>query len=202
MIDRRNAMSGVILSGGKNFRMGQNKAFLKIAGVPIIERTFHLFRSLFQEIIIVTNERERYLQFDAKVCADLIPDAGVLGGLYTGLFYSSFFYSFVVACDMPYLKRSVIDHLIQRMEGYDVILPRTEDGLEPLHAVYSKECIEPIRRLLKEKKTRIIDLFPFARVNVVSPHEILPLDPDMESFINLNTPEELNRYEKRNISHD
>jgi molybdopterin-guanine dinucleotide biosynthesis protein A len=195
-------MSGVILSGGKNLRMGQNKAFIKIDGIPIIQRIVDLFQDLFLEIIIVTNQKELYLHFDAKVYTDLIPDGGALGGLYTGLFYSSFFYSFVVACDMPYLKRPVIDHLTQAAEGYDVILPKTQDGLEPLHAVYSRNCIKPILGLLKEGKTRISDVFPFVRVNVVGAHEILPLDPGMESFINLNTPDEVIRYQKRNIPHD
>lgn len=200
----RHEMAGVILSGGKNLRMGQNKAFLKIEGVPIIERIFDLFQTLFREIVIVTNENERefYHAFDAKVCTDLVPGSGALGGLYTGLFHSSFFHSFVVACDMPYLNRSVINYLIQRKEGYDVILPKTEDGLEPLHAIYSKNCVPPIRRLLEENKSRIIDVFPFVRVNVVDSSELLPLDPDMESFINLNTPDDLRHYRKRDISHD
>jgi molybdopterin-guanine dinucleotide biosynthesis protein A len=200
MVDDLNALTGIILSGGKNLRMGQNKAFIKIAGVSIIERILDLFRNLFDEIIIVTNEPELYLPFDAKVYTDLIPDAGALGGLYTGLYYSSSFYSFVVACDMPYLKRSVIDHLIQRVEGYDVTLPRTEDGLHPLHAIYSKRCIQPIQRLLEEKRARITDFYPFVRVNVVGPHEISPLDPGFESFINLNTPAELTRHGGRNAS--
>ena len=203
MISRhKKKMSGVILSGGKSLRMGENKAFIKIDGIPIIQRIVDLFQDLFQEIIIVTNQKELYLHFDARVYTDLIPDAGALGGLYTGLFYSSFFYSFVVACDMPYLKRPVIDHLTHAAEGYDVILPKTQDGLEPLHAVYSRNCIQPILGLLKERKTRIIDFFPFVRVNVVGAQEILPLDPGMDSFINLNTPAELIRYKKRYIPHD
>ncbi len=204
MVLYQHEMAGIILSGGKNLRMGQNKAFIKVEGVPIIQRIFGLFQTLFREIIIVTNEdeRERYLAFDAKICTDLLPGAGAVGGLYTGLFHSSFFHSFVAACDMPYLKRSVIDYLIQRKEGYDVILPRTEDGLEPLHAVYSKNCVSPIRRLLEERKSRIIDVFSFVRVNVVESSELLSLDPHMESFINLNTPGDLTRYRKRDISHD
>lgn len=204
MVQDQHEMAGIILSGGKNLRMGQNKAFLKIEGVPIIQRIFDLFRTLFPEIIIVTNEneRERYRAFDAKICTDLLPGAGALGGLYTGLFHSPFFYSFVAACDMPYLKRSVINYLIRRKEGYDVILPRTDDGLEPFHAIYSKNCVPPIRRLLEEKKSRVVDVLPFVRVNVVGASELFPLDPDMESFINLNTPEDLTRYRKRDTSHE
>ena len=189
------AMSGLILSGGKNLRMGQNKAFIRIEGIPIIQRIVDLFQTLFEEIIIITNEREPYLQFKAKVYGDLLPDAGALGGLYTGLFHSSFFYSFAVACDMPFLKRPVIEYLLNKVEGYDVTIPRTEDGYQPLHAAYSKNCIGPIGRILGERKMKIVDLFPFVHVNVLETEEILSIDSKMESFININSLADLRRYQ-------
>ena len=196
----RKAMTGIILSGGKSLRMGKDKAFIKVKGIPIIERITALFQKLFKETIIVTNHREVYLYLKVTLHEDLIPNAGALGGLYTGLFYSTFPYSFVVACDMPYLRTEVIHHLIEKIKGYDVVVPRTEDGLEPLHALYSKRCVEPIRSVLAEKKTRIIDLYPLVRVRVIEAEEILPVDPGMESFININTPEELIRFRKRNMT--
>ena len=196
----RKAMTGIILSGGKSLRMGKDKAFIKVEGIPIIERITALFHKLFKETMIVTNHREAYLYLKVTLHEDLIPNAGALGGLYTGLFYSTFPYSFVVACDMPYLRSEVIHHLIEKIKGYDVVVPRTEDGLEPLHALYSKKCVEPIRSVLAEKKTRIIDLYPLVRVRVIEAKEILPVDPGMESFININTPEELIRFRKRNMT--
>jgi len=196
------AMSGLILSGGKNLRMGQNKAFIQIEGIPIIQRIVDLFRTLFEEIIIIANEREPYLQFKAKIYGDLLPGAGALGGLYTGLFHSSFFYSFAVACDMPFLKRPVIEYLLGKVEGYDVTIPRTEDGYQPLHAAYSKNCIGPIERILGERKRKIVDLFPFVHVNVLQTNEILPIDSKMESFININSLADLSRYRAEAVSHD
>ena len=199
-MDPKRPITGVVLAGGKNLRMGENKAFIRIEGIPIIQRTLGLFQRLFQEIIIVTNEEDLYVQFNAKIYKDLIPNAGALAALYTGLFYSSFRYSFAVGCDMPYLKMSVIDYLVQRAEGYDVTIPKTPDGLQPLHAIYSKNCMEAIERLMKEKRAKVIDFFPSVRINIVGTSEILPLDPSLESFINLNTPEELTRYRKRILS--
>ena len=193
----KSPITGVVLSGGKNLRMGENKAFIKIGGIPIIQRTLDLFQHLFQEIIIVTNEQELYVEFNAKIYRDLTPNGGALAALHTGLFYSSFPYSFAVGCDMPYLKESVIDYLVQRAEGYDVTIPRTPDGLQPLHAIYSKSCMEAIERLMKEKRAKISDFFPSVRINIVGTSEILPLDPDLESFINLNTPDELTRHQNR-----
>jgi molybdopterin-guanine dinucleotide biosynthesis protein A len=200
MIHHRRPLTGVVLSGGKSLRMGQNKAFLKIGGVPIIRRILDIFRPLFQEIIIVTNEPDLYSNFDVSVYNDLIPNGGALVALYTGLFHSSLPYSFVVGCDMPYLKASVISYLMERTEGYDVTVPKSPDGLEPLHAIYSKNCMGAIESLLRERKAKVIDFFSSVRVKIIEASEILPLDPRLESFVNLNTREELTRYEQQHLS--
>jgi molybdopterin-guanine dinucleotide biosynthesis protein A len=184
-------MSGIILSGGKSLRMGEDKAFLQIEGVPIITRIYNLFKELFQEVIIVTNQREFFKKFDSKIYQDLIPDKGALGGLYTGIFFSSFQYSFCVACDMPFLNKSLVEHLIKNIQDNDVVVPRTRDGMQPLHAIYSKNCIDPIERIIQEGKYKITDIYKMVRVKVVEEKEFLFLDPLRESFINVNTPEEL-----------
>ena len=114
-----------------------------------MSESFSCCKDLFEEIIIITNQRERYRYLGVNVYEDLIPNLGALGGLYTGIARSSFPYSFVIACDMPYLKRPVIEHLAKRTEGYDVIIPKTEDGLEPLHAIYSKHCLEAVEKILE-----------------------------------------------------
>jgi molybdenum cofactor guanylyltransferase len=197
--NHRLPITGMILSGGKSLRMGEDKAFIEIDGIPIIQRTCNLFWELFREIIIVTNQRELYLHLRATVHEDLFSNAGALGGLYTGLIYSSFPYAFTVACDMPFLKSSVIRYLSQQVEGYDVVVPKTEDGLHPLHAIYSKDCIATIQKALHENKRRIIDFYPSVRVRMVESKEIVSIDPELQSFINLNTPEELMRFKKKTL---
>jgi molybdopterin-guanine dinucleotide biosynthesis protein A len=184
-------MSGVILSGGKSLRMGENKALLQVGGVPIIARIYDLFKELFQEVIIVTNQREFFKNFDSRIYNDLMPDKGALGGLYTGIFFSSFEYSFCVACDMPFIKKSLVEFLVKNIQNSDVVVPRTQDGLQPLHAIYSKNCLQPIERIIEEGKYKIIDMYKMVRVRVVEEHEFLCLDPFRDSFININTPEEL-----------
>ena len=184
-------MSGVILSGGKSLRMGENKALLQVGGVPIIARIYDLFKELFQEVIIVTNQREFFKNFDSRIYNDLMPDKGALGGLYTGIFFSSFEYSFCVACDMPFIKKSLVEFLVKNIQNSDVVVPRTQDGLQPLHAIYSKNCLQPIEKIIEEGKYKIIDMYKMVRVRVVEEHEFLCLDPFRDSFININTPEEL-----------
>jgi molybdopterin-guanine dinucleotide biosynthesis protein A len=171
--------------------MGENKAFIEIDGIPIIHRIHTVLKRLFQEVIIVSNEKELFRDFDAKVYGDLVPQRGALGGLYTGLFFSSFPYSFCVACDMPFLKEPVIAHLMKNADHDDVIVPRTKDGLEPLHAFYSKNCLGPIRKLMERGSYKIVDFFPMVKVKIIEEDEFFSLDPSRESFINVNTPEEL-----------
>jgi len=177
--------------------MGQNKALIQIEGTSIIGRTYDLFRGLFQEIIIVTNEKEAFIDFDSKICQDLIPDKGALGGLYTGIFFSSFQYSFCVACDMPFINRSLVQYLLDNIQGDDVIVPRTRDGLQPLHAIYSKNCLLPIKRIIGEGKYRITDFYKMVKVKIVDEKDFLFLDPLRESFVNVNTLEELISITKR-----
>jgi molybdopterin-guanine dinucleotide biosynthesis protein A len=185
-------ITGIILSGGKSTRMGENKAFIEIEGIPIINRIFTLFQGLFQEIIIVTSEKEQFINLDAKIYSDLFPNRGVLAGLYTGLFFSSFMYSFCVACDMPFLKESVIKYLIKNIQNNDVIVPRTKEGLQPLHAIYSKNCLKPIKNIIEQGKYKITDFYPMVEIKIIDEVELYSLDPTRESFINVNTQEELN----------
>ena len=171
--------------------MGENKAFIEIEGVPIIHRIHTLFKNLFPETIIVTNQKDLFSNLESRIYNDLLPQRGVLGGLYTGLFFSSFQYSFCVACDMPFLKEKVIEYLIKDIEGYDVIVPRTTDGLQPLHAIYSKNCLGPIKKVIEQEKFKILDFYPMVNVKIIEDEEFKSLDPMGESFININTPEEL-----------
>jgi molybdopterin-guanine dinucleotide biosynthesis protein A len=171
--------------------MGENKAFIEIEGVPIIRRIYDLFKELFQEIIIVTNQKELFLNFDSKIYSDLLPNKGVLGGLYTGIFLSTFNYSFCVACDMPFIKKPLVEYLMNHIQGDDVIVPRTKDGLQPLHAIYSKNCLGPIKKIIEQGKYKIIDFYDIVKVKTIQEDDFISLDPHRESFINVNTPIEL-----------
>ena len=171
--------------------MGLNKALIQIEGISIINRTHLLFKELFDETIIVTNDKALFGDLNAKIYTDLIPGRGVLGGLYTGLFFSSYTCSFCVACDMPFLRKSVIEYLIGKRFDYDVVVPRTKDGLQPLHAIYSKNCLEPIKKAIEQESYKVIDFYPMVKVKIIEEHEFYSLDPMRESFVNVNTPEEL-----------
>lgn len=190
-MEPKHNITGIILSGGKSLRMGQNKAFIEIEGVPIINRISTLFKELFKEVIIVTNDTELFKNLDFKIYADILPDKGALGGLYTGIYFSEFNYSFCVACDMPFINKSLVQYLARKIEGEDVIVPRTKDGLQPLHALYSKNCLPKIKVVIDQGKYKIMDFYSMVKVRIVEEDEFISIDPSKGSFINVNTPDEL-----------
>ncbi len=175
--------------------MGKNKAFLEIMGQRIIDRTKQLFVDLFDEVFLVTNSPLEYLDLNLRMVSDLFPEGGALGGIYTGLFHASHSHAFVAACDMPFLNKALISHLSALSPGYDIVIPKMKDGWQPLHAVYSQKCLPLMEDLLRRSNLKIIDFFHKVNKREVTTEEILPFDPQLVSFLNINTPEDLARAE-------
>ena len=173
--------------------MGQNKAFLEVQGERIIDRIRRIFTDLFQEVLLVTNSPRDYLDLNLRIVTDLHREKGALGGIFTGLFHASFSHAFVTACDMPFLNKELISHLVRLSPAYDIVIPRTDDGLQPLHAVYSQRCLPFMEDLLRRGNLKILDFFHRVKKREVLTGEIIPLDPRLSSFLNLNSPEDLAR---------
>jgi molybdopterin-guanine dinucleotide biosynthesis protein A len=183
--------------------MGRNKAFIEIGGKRIIDRTVSIFQEIFDEVILVTNNPLDYLELNVRIVTDLIPGKGSLGGIYTGLFFSSSPKAFFVGCDMPFIDRKVIEYFLSLADNADVVVQRTKDYWEPLHAVYSRKLIRNIERLLSIGELKIITAYRGMRIREVTPEEIAPFDPDLHTFVNFNTPEELKKileFLPRNVS--
>ena len=190
-------MTGVILSGGASKRMGRNKAFLKVNGERIIDRTVRLFKDIFDDVMIVTNSPQEYVYLDVRIVTDMIPKQGALGGLYTGLYLSPSPKAFVVSCDMPFLNKEVISYFAGLAERADLVVYHCEGYWEPLHAVYSQSMLNPFMRLMEQGELKIIEAYKKVKIREVTKEEIEPFDPELRCLINLNTPEELRQAEAR-----
>ena len=186
----------IILAGGSSRRMGQDKAFIQIEGVRLLDYVYDKCQELFKEIIIVTNQSQQFVDYQTPVVADEIPGIGSIGGLYTGLKRASNDYSFCVACDMPFLNPGLIALLIEKRHMYDVVIPKTKAGLEPLHAVYSKRCIKPLNKFIEKGKLKISNLLTEVKVRYYRESEIKKVDPALISFMNVNTKEDLFEIQK------
>jgi len=191
-------MTGIILSGGKSNRLGGlNKAFIKVRGERLIEKTLRIYRELFQEVLIVTNSPLDYLEFDSAIVTDIIPGKASLGGIYTGLFFATSEYAFVTACDMPFLNARFIRFMMEQTGQHDIIVPRSADGLQPLHAIYSRNLLKSIRRLIDADRLKITELFKKQKVLEIPREDCLSFDPEERLFMNINTPEDLEKLADR-----
>jgi len=186
-------MTGIIIAGGKNTRMGREKAFLDIGGERIIDRILSIYRDLFDEVIIVTNNPLAYGEFDALIVTDLIPGKGALGGIYTGLFYSSSDHAFVAACDMPFLDKDFIREMMHHAETADIVVPRSPDGLQPLHAIYARKYLPAIEKRIRANELKITGFYGRKKTEILPPEIITRFDPDHRMFVNVNTENELSQ---------
>ena len=190
-------ISGIVLAGGQSSRLGTDKSFVTVKGKPLIEQIVAKLARLSDDVIIVTDSPERYNHLEARRVGDIYPGKGALGGVYSGLRAAANDYSLVVACDMPFLNLNLLRYMILLAREHDVVIPRIGGLLEPLHAVYSKSCLEPIERLLARGGLRIIDFFSEVQVRYVEEDEIDIFDPQHLSLFNVNTPSDLEEMKKR-----
>ena len=190
------AITGAILAGGKSSRMGQNKALMSLGGHRLIDRVAHVLADIFAELLLVTNSPEIYADLGVPMVSDVFPEKGSLGGIYSAVYHASAPYCFVVACDMPFLQAAVIRYLVAHIADHDVVIPDVYGERQPLHAVYSKTCLAPIRQRLDANRLKIIGFLPDVRVRIVTTGEMLPLDPELRTFQNLNTPAEFQATEQ------
>jgi len=190
--------TAIVLAGGRSTRMGQNKALLPLKGRPLIGHIIGVLREIFQEILIVSNQVEIYKDMRVKVIPDLVPGKGPLSGIHSGLFHSSTWYNFLVACDMPFLDQEFILYLLERSRGFEALIPSFRDRLQPLHAVYTKGCLPVVESFLIRTPggIKVEEIFPHLKVFFLKV-ETLDRHWDFEKiFFNINTPEDLKKAQK------
>lgn len=171
--------------------MGQNKALLPLGKGTLIEAVIARLREACPEILIVTNTPDLFRHLGVRMVPDALPGRHPLAGIYTGLLETGG-QAFVCACDMPFLNPALIRFLGSLSAGVDVVIPRCRGEFEPLHAVYTPACLDPIRRCV-ERGGRTTGFLREVRVRVVETEEIRRFDPDLRSFANVNTPEDYAR---------
>ena len=183
-------VTGVILAGGESSRMGRNKALLPYRGGRFIEAIYRQLSGLFDEVLVVTNTPKQYAFLGCRMVSDIYLGMGALAGLHAGLVNSRTPHIFSVACDMPYLNDSLIRALVARRLQGDVIIPESDDGLEPLHAVYCRSCIPAMDTALQTGNRRLVSFFPEIQAIIFPGSTVRFVDPDLNSFRNINTPED------------
>jgi molybdopterin-guanine dinucleotide biosynthesis protein A len=178
----------LILAGGKSLRLGRQKAGVLLGGETLLGRAIRLTRPL-GEVWVVGDGRPLPLPPGIRMAADLFPGKGPLGGVYTGLLLSPSPYALAVACDMPFVNSQLLGSFLTLAPGYDAVVPRVGELLEPLHAVYSRRCLPVMNDLLRQGKLSLLEVFPRVKVRYVEGMEM----GDSLPFFNINTPQDLEK---------
>ena len=183
-------MDAIILSGGKQSRMGgREKAFLEIGGKSLIERKVNLLSGIFSRIILVTNNPVAYEHLGVGLVSDEKEGFGPLMGLCSGLEKSESEYCFVTTSDTPFVQEGLIKHLKAAAAGFDAVVPLWNGYYEPLCAVYSRMCIEHIRKTL-ETERKVISFYDKVNVNSIPMETVQQFDMEGISFFNINTDQD------------
>ena len=194
-----------IQAGGQSSRMGEDKALKTFLGRPLIQRVTERVSPIAAELIVTTNRPNDYTFLGLPLFSDLKPGRGALGGLYTAIASASNPIVAVVACDMPFAGTTLLEAAARLMveEETDVVIPKSEEGFEPLHAVYRRDtCLPAIEAAIEADQWKVIAWFPQVKVRVLTSDEIKHYDPTGLAFWNVNTPEEFSKAEEIAKSED
>jgi molybdopterin-guanine dinucleotide biosynthesis protein A len=191
VISKAKDITGIILAGGKSLRYGRNKALVEVDGMRLIERVINVMKPLFESLMIITNTPREYDYLQLPMHKDIIKGLGPLGGVYTGLETIPSESGFFVACDMPFLQGDLIRHMVEIKGDFDAVVPKVDWKIEPLHAIYTKNCLPAIEKLIDAQGYQIIEIFGNIRVRYVKEEEIRSFDSKLKSFFNVNSPGEL-----------
>ena len=194
-----------IQAGGQSTRMGVDKALKPFLGRPLIQHVIERLSPIADELIVTTNRPADYAFLHLPLFMDLKPGRGALGGLYTAVASANSPIVAVVACDMPFASAALLEAAGRLLveEEADVVIPKTDEGFEPLHAVYRRAtCVPAIEAAIAADQWKVIAWFPQVKVHVLTPEEVREHDPSGRAFWNLNTPEEFTEAEKQALTDD
>jgi len=200
-------VTAVILAGGRGKRLGYNKALLKMGDTYLLEIIVRNIKAISDRILFVVspNDYSHLLSIHSSllssncvsVICDSIPNQGPLLGLIEALKWSNEEWIFLVGCDMPFIEKPLVKLIYQsRKSGSQVLVPRLNGFLEPLHAFYHRSCLKAAETAYKQGKRKIKDFYPFVNVSVLEEKAMRVIKNYQISFFNINSAEDLQRAQK------
>lgn len=170
--------------------MGRPKAWLDFHGEPLLARIVRRLRGLSDEFVVVASPGQEVPETGALVVHDEAPGQGPVAGMVAGLRVVRAPLALVLACDAPFVDPVVAKYLAEAAAAYDVVVPRWEERLHPLHAVYRTAVQPQLAAVFREGGRRPGDVYALVRTRVVGEEELQALDPEGLSFLNVNRPED------------
>jgi molybdenum cofactor guanylyltransferase len=184
-------MDCLILAGGQGKRLVPEKGLLSFGGSTVLDYIIKERAPFFPRVSLVVSDEEPYRRFGVPLIRDRFPGTGPLGALLSGLMACEK-EAFFCACDMPFIRKELVTCILAGYVGVDVVVPVFRDFLEPLCAVYSRSCIDPIFRLLTRSSYKLTGFYPSVRVRRLE-QEVRMIDEKGLSFFNINSPADYHR---------
>jgi molybdopterin-guanine dinucleotide biosynthesis protein A len=188
-------ISSSIIAGGKSSRFGQDKTLYPFQGKPLIEHVVDIMGEIFEEVCIISSDSAKFEYLNLPIYADIIPDLGPIGGIYTALMHLKGERTFIVPCDMPYLNADLIRYMASLTVQYDVVVPFVNGFFEALHAIYSINCLKPVERMIQNGRRQVIGFFDEVHLRKITEEEISFYADVDKIFENINYPEDTSRYD-------
>jgi molybdopterin-guanine dinucleotide biosynthesis protein A len=184
---RKEELTAVILAGGKSERMGEDKAFIDLEGQPFIKRILQVVEGLTKEVMVIANTKD-YTALNVPVYPDLIENCGPVGGIYTAMRKVKTPYLLILSCDIPLLKRAVLEHLIEESIPCDANILTTKERWQSLTAIYNSRTMPIFKKALDTKKLKLRSLLPLMDLHKIAcPANLIPC------LNNINTPSDLKK---------
>ncbi len=183
----------VLQAGGRSSRMGRDKALVPFQGQTLIEYILEQLRAIEAPVIVITNRPEDYTFLRLPLFGDLVQDWGALGGLHAALSHARTEFALVLACDMPFINLDYLTYTHRLAAGFDAVVPvlGEQQFAEPFRAIYRRSCLGAVERAIAAGSRRMISFLDEVRVRFVTSEEVRQFDPELVSFFNVNTPEDL-----------
>jgi molybdopterin-guanine dinucleotide biosynthesis protein A len=183
-----NKMDALILAGGENKRFPLIKGFLEINGKKIIESNTEFLNSIFDRVIISTNDPELYFYLGVLMVGDIMKYRGPMTGIFSVLAVPDVSDIFVIACDMPFLNAVFIKYIVERWsENLDAVIPIFYKKPQPLPGIYSKRTVRKLEEAIRQGKRSLREFLQEIEVLYIEEEVVRSIDREGRSFVNINT---------------
>lgn len=198
-------ISGAVIAGGENKRFPSLKSLLKVNGITLMQRNLRLLRSFCNEVFINTNTPEFYSGYKHIMCGDVLPSRGPMSGIYSALLNATHDDLFVIACDMPFLNQDLLTFICKKHfelfndSIYDATIPVFNGIVQPLCGIYRKTVLPSLERHILESRNSMYLYLNEINAYFISEPEIREIDPSGSSFVNINTINDFETLQRRDV---
>ena len=188
----RSRITGIVLAGGSSSRMGQEKSLMLFNGRPLISYAIKTLSPICDQVVISSN-KPIYEFTGCDVWPDILTLQAPMIGIYSCLKRSQTCWNIFLSCDMPLVDPRLLDFLLTRREGVDIVIPVHRNEMEPLCGLYSRKLLPLLEKKIGGGDFSVQQLIRVARSRLVE------IGPDLvfysgNMFVNMNMADDIQSF--------